>query len=72
MSSFDRFRQAAADFTVAALFIFGFIEPRTAEDEERMRKSEQAVFGSLAKVTELVVLAVVKIVVLALALWLFR
>ena len=72
MGSFDRFREAAADFTVAALFIFGFIEPRTAEDEERMRKSEQAVFGSLAKITDLVVLAVVKIVVLTLALWLFR
>jgi len=72
MSSFDRFREAVADFTVAALFIFGFIEPRTAEDEERMRKSEQAVFGSLAKITELVVLAVVKIAVLTLALWLFR
>ena len=72
MSSFGRFRQAAADFTVAALFIFGFVEPRTAEDEERMRKSEKAVFGSLAKVTELVVLAVVKIVVLTLALNLFR
>ena len=72
MSSFERFRQAAADFTVAALFIFGFVEPRTAEDEERMRKSEQAVFGSLAKLTELVVLAAVKILVLTLALSFFR
>lgn len=68
MSSFDRFRQAAADFTVSALFIFGFVEPRTAEDEERMRKSEQAVFGSLAKLTELAVLGVVKVVVLTLVL----
>ena len=72
MSSFERFRQAAADFTVAALFIFGFVEPRTAEDEERMRRSEKAVFGSLAKLTELVVLAVVKIVVLTLALSVIR
>jgi hypothetical protein len=72
MNSFERFRQAAADFAVAALFIFGFVEPRTSDDQERMRKSEQAVFGSLAKLTELVVLAAVKIVVLTLALSFFR